>query len=69
MDGATEALASEKEVRRLRREEWVGERPGERKVEVGLGRGEVGAGKSVEEVDQDAVRRVVDGLPDWGYLL
>jgi len=60
MDGASEALASQKEVRRLRREEWVGERPGEKKVKSGEGE---------HEVDQEAVQRVVDGLPDWRYLL
>jgi len=65
IDVESAALASEKEVKRLRREEWVGERPGEK----GMGRSGTGLGHGEGEVDQAAVQRVVDGLPDWGYLL
>lgn len=72
-----EALAGEKIIKRLRREEWVGEKPvigsqvnGVRDANrnnhpATVGRGQGGA----DEVDEKVVQEVVKGLPDWEFML
>lgn len=91
-EGEGERLAGEREIGRLRRSEWVGERPvsvvnssrlgnddagiGAGAVSWGTREGEAGRGRldrdgdgDVDVVDQEAVGRIVGGLPDWGYML
>jgi hypothetical protein len=57
-----EALASEREIARLRRGEWVGEKPD---IAKEMERKE----PERKNEEEDVVRRVVVGLPDWRYML
>lgn len=71
-EGEGERLAGEKEIGRLRREEWVGERPAarfERGVGGGMGIAKEEARSSIDVVDRETVEKVVNGLPDWSYML
>jgi len=66
-----EALAGKKVIKRLAREEWVGEKP-KSVIGDGLSRQDVGErqkGNGVEQVDEKVVEGVVKGLPDWGFML
>jgi len=66
-----EALAGKKVIKRLAREEWVGEKP-KSVIGNGLSRQDVGErqkGNGVEQVDEKVVEGVVKGLPDWGFML
>jgi len=60
-----EALAGERVIKRLRREEWVGERPVVSNRHVGEQKEKIRA----NEVDERVVEKVVGGLPDWGFML
>lgn len=58
-------------IKRLAREEWVGEKP-KSVIGDGLSRQDVGErqkGNGVEQVDEKVVEGVVKGLPDWGFML